>query len=490
MIKYTDFFFFFLKKYYTAEAILYKNLKHMENGISKKLWKNGFTLVELVVVVTILSILATVGFVSYSSYISGVRDTNRISSLTSLSDWLELHSTKFDLPIPDNSVEVYSSGKLIGYQGYAGKNVLQTVEFTKGWKDPQTDQYFTYYVTANKAFFQMLSFLETDQELETAQLLPTMNAMDYSNKSIKLAGRKLGILTDINKTPIQEISTIKENGLLDIKASGETFVLHFKDNWSLTGSWEDLNILTDLSQNGWVANDCLNWILINEELRNKEWYYQLIDENGHKYEWYCDGLWNELITDSPDYVLVADDIIENGDFSWGTDILTESGSVDDNTIIPDDIPYENDGDDDYQDGEQNEEDEEDNGEWENDKGHSLHQEWDDSVYKVEVDQDKVDDLNDKEILRICAWVKNKKSGGYIFNNILEYHDGRKEYNGGVKNVEDRYIKGKKWTYQCVERVINGNPKSFVLNLWYKAQVKGKDIYISGVDVKVFKHKND
>ena len=66
----------------------------------------AFTLVELIVVVTILAILATIGFVSYSGYLTGVRDTNRIASLTAISDGLELYRTTNDLPDPDGAIDI------------------------------------------------------------------------------------------------------------------------------------------------------------------------------------------------------------------------------------------------------------------------------------------------------------------------------------------------------------------------------------------------
>ncbi|MDQ7009185.1 MAG: type II secretion system protein, partial [Candidatus Gracilibacteria bacterium] len=88
----------------------------------------AFTLVELIVVITILAILATVGFVSFSGYLAGTRDVNRVSQLKSMSDALELYRTKKDLPTPDDFVEIRTDATTIAYQGYIGKNVLETIE--------------------------------------------------------------------------------------------------------------------------------------------------------------------------------------------------------------------------------------------------------------------------------------------------------------------------------------------------------------------------
>lgn len=57
----------------------------------------AFTIVELVIVVVILSVLWTIGFVSYTNYLSWVRDTVRLMTLESLSEWLDLYSVNHTL---------------------------------------------------------------------------------------------------------------------------------------------------------------------------------------------------------------------------------------------------------------------------------------------------------------------------------------------------------------------------------------------------------
>ncbi|MDQ7022877.1 MAG: prepilin-type N-terminal cleavage/methylation domain-containing protein [Candidatus Gracilibacteria bacterium] len=112
-------------------------LKKLTSGTSTEYKKQAFTLVELIVVITILAILATVGFVSFSGYLAGTRDVNRVSQLKSMSDALELYTTKKSLPIPDNKVDIKSGTNLIAYQGYIGKNVLETIEYTESGLDPK-----------------------------------------------------------------------------------------------------------------------------------------------------------------------------------------------------------------------------------------------------------------------------------------------------------------------------------------------------------------
>jgi len=164
--------------------------------------QKAFTLVELIVVVTILAILATIWFVSYSSYLTWVRDTNRIAQLTSLSDWLNLYSTTNDLPIPEDDVEVSVNWDLIAYQWYAGANILETINFEKGWVDPRDNSYFSYYLTRDRKYFQLMAFLE--EWLDTTAWLNVVpspgrgglgrgitNAVNFEDRIPTVTGKKL-----------------------------------------------------------------------------------------------------------------------------------------------------------------------------------------------------------------------------------------------------------------------------------------------------------
>lgn len=216
--------------------------------------QKAFTLVELIVVVTILAILATIGFVSYSSYLTGVRDTNRLAQLVSISDWLELYRTKNNLPLPDYNVEVQANGTIIAYQWYAGSNTLETIDFTKWWKDPRDDSYFSYYLTKDRKYFQLMWFLEESENLSTINwiknsLISQTHAVNYIDRIPTVYGKKLWILTDVNNTPIQEVSTITSAGLLDVLTTTDTYKAYFKDNNIFEGTWAELEAKIQLHIN-------------------------------------------------------------------------------------------------------------------------------------------------------------------------------------------------------------------------------------------------
>lgn len=147
------------------------------------------------------------GFVSYSGYLMGARDSNRISQMIKLSDSLQVYGATKTLPLPDDKVSITASGVIIAYQGYAGTDVLETLDYTNGGQDPKDETYFTYYVNAGRSKMQLLAFMEDPQESSAS--ISQGYAVDYSNRYPKAYGSKIGVLHQKStNTPLQEIAGI------------------------------------------------------------------------------------------------------------------------------------------------------------------------------------------------------------------------------------------------------------------------------------------
>ena len=248
--------------------------------------KKAFTLVELIVVITILAILWTIWFVSYSRYLVWTRDTNRVSQLATIYDWLEVYRTKNDLPKPENSVEIQASGSVIWYQWYMWKNNLTMIEYSKWWVDPKDGTYFTYYVTKDNRNFQLMAYLEDESNKQlvknqntkemTQFLIPQVNAwVDYTNRYPTLYWKQLGILTEsVTNTPIQEVSTIITNWYLDVATTTDWYTLNFTDTDTLTSTWYAL--YSAMAVRNWdkAPDTCPDWFISvpwNLEF-HKEWF--------------------------------------------------------------------------------------------------------------------------------------------------------------------------------------------------------------------------
>jgi len=198
----------------------------------------AFTLVELIVVITIVWILSTVWFVSYSWYLTWARDSNRISQLTKLSDSLQVYSTSRSLPLPDDNIQILASGSLVWYQWYVWVDVLETIDYTNGWKDPKDGSYYTYYLTKDRISMQLLAFMEEENTViwyDNLKRLDITHAADYSERFPKVYGRKLWVLTQVDtNTPAQEVSGVTS---LDLVNEAATFVSHVSDEEKFEWAW-------------------------------------------------------------------------------------------------------------------------------------------------------------------------------------------------------------------------------------------------------------
>ena len=270
--------------------------------------KTAFTLVELIVVITILAILATVWFVSFSGYLAWARDTNRIAQLKSMSDALELYRTKKDLPIPDDKVDVQANGTTIAYQWYIWANVLETIEYTEKGLDPKDKNYFTYYLTKDKKEYQLLWFLEETNEdvLASNNIIATTQAIDYSERIPKSQWKKLGVLTDSDNTPIQDVSTITSNWFLDLVTTTEEYNAIFSDTSILTGTWKTLR--------SWVSGWWLVWYWSFDEIVDNSFVDYSENEAVWTISWWVSvsawQVWNAADFDWVDGSFIVD-LIEN-----------------------------------------------------------------------------------------------------------------------------------------------------------------------------------
>ncbi len=253
--------------------------------------KQAFTLIELVVAITILAILATVGFMWYSSYLPNARDTNRISQLEELSKWIQTYVTRHsDLPIPDNQIELRASGTVIAYQWEGWQNLLDTIWYNQDWIDPKDKVPFTYLVSANRKAYQLMAMLETRDDLSTTafSFIGKVSAVDYSKRYPKVFWDHLGILTNTDNLPINDITSIKNDWFLDVINTDDTYVAHISDTNTVTWTWKVLMPIA-LSMINWKNYKSCKALYRWEPLsHNHNDYYYIRPEWYSKFRVYCD----------------------------------------------------------------------------------------------------------------------------------------------------------------------------------------------------------
>lgn len=208
--------------------------------------KKAFTLVELIVIVTILIILWTVWFVSYSWYLSWVRDANRESQLKVLSDSIALYWLNNSIPLPEQNVEITNSWVTVAYQWYLWSNIIDAIWYTEEWIDPKTKGYFTYYVTADRKHYQLLTFLENRKVSNTNT--------NFQAKFPHVVWDKLWIfIGDVDwinsNMPLQDIITPWSSIGLDNVSMSLTSIL--TDTDAITWDYNVLNPLSEVIKTWW-----------------------------------------------------------------------------------------------------------------------------------------------------------------------------------------------------------------------------------------------
>ena len=191
----------------------------------------AFTLVELIVVITILAILSVIAFVSVGNFSSNARDSIRISDIKSLHQWLIISKTRtWEYPLPENAIEIRDISNILSYQWYAWEAATRLSRINKTPLDPKDIVRYVYLVNANQTKLQLMGYLESwdtakmvsyadifkisfnnltnqIQNNLTNQALAATTNIDYRSRFIYTLWDKLWVLTDENKTPIQETTT-------------------------------------------------------------------------------------------------------------------------------------------------------------------------------------------------------------------------------------------------------------------------------------------
>ncbi len=264
----------------------------------QKIQNKAFTIVELIVVVAILSILSTIGIISYRAYIIGVRDANRVTQIIEIRNAIERLATTRDILLPEKSVEVRVNWKVIAYQWYLWQDILNQLSYNKWWwVDPKDNNFFTYYVSSHRKYFQLLTFLENLNDsigkVASNSMLSQVYAFDYTERFPKLVGNTIWVLTQTGtNTPIQEIDSIIWSGYLDIGTTNDEFVAHLWDTKKISWTWTSLSILEAIVAKGSINSvpiSCKKILSLNPSLKNKNGNYEIYTLKAwKKLSVYCD----------------------------------------------------------------------------------------------------------------------------------------------------------------------------------------------------------
>jgi len=86
---------------------------------------------------------------------------------------MRLFTTRWPLPVPDDSINIQSNGDVFAYQWYAGEDVLEAISYSLNTFDPLDEEFYTYLLSSNRKDFQLLWYLEESIEWTYYQNLQT-----------------------------------------------------------------------------------------------------------------------------------------------------------------------------------------------------------------------------------------------------------------------------------------------------------------------------
>ena len=233
-----------------------------------KINSKWFTLVELIVVVLILTILSVIGFISFEKYTVSARDANRIAQLDNIKSWLNKILLEGRLPIATDKIDIKSWTDIIAYHWFAWKSVLEKIGYSEKWIDPKDETYFTYYVSSNRKYFQLLTYLEEDNEkFEVSWLIKKSYAINYTKRIPYVVWKKLWILVWINNEPLSDLVSneldISDVGNLELKAyltNDEYSIWSWKNFYRLAHMAEIWWKWFFVDKNGLINYKSLNWL--------------------------------------------------------------------------------------------------------------------------------------------------------------------------------------------------------------------------------------
>jgi len=68
--------------------------------------------------------------------------------------------------------------------------VLETIDYTNGGKDPKDDEYYSYYISKNRKYFQLMAMMEEAESVISFQN-NNLYAVNYEDRYPRVYGKKL-----------------------------------------------------------------------------------------------------------------------------------------------------------------------------------------------------------------------------------------------------------------------------------------------------------
>ncbi len=257
----------------------------------KKLQRQAFTLVELIVVITILAILGTIAFISFQNYSKNARDWVRVADINNIEKSLGIFITeKWFYPIPDYGTHITYSWALVRTQWTAWDNVTTNLRnLSKKPVDPLTWNEYTYSVANNNVEYQVATILEWWSMVYNLPVTNQANAAmtkkatakvkwTYNEKILKVSTGWLNYIlavpsiinSNIGRADLQDLINNKEL----VFNNYENLPDSYKNLWYTMTWWFDYNPSGIVVYTGSMTELCSSWTVQQQFVKNLQTVYQ------------------------------------------------------------------------------------------------------------------------------------------------------------------------------------------------------------------------
>jgi len=199
--------------------------------------KKWFSLVELIVAMSLVAILATISVISLTGYFEWVRDANRITQVNNIADGVALKLKDGAFLKPEWAIEIQHNSRKVSYQWYFGKTLLDKIDFSMDWTDPKFDTFFTYIISADWKYFQLMTFLEDKDSLEWIWYSWTIIENAEGMVPYIVWSKEIWVFLDDEIIPIHEYKTSPMN---IETTSTEIFNVILQNDKIVSGAWDGL----------------------------------------------------------------------------------------------------------------------------------------------------------------------------------------------------------------------------------------------------------
>lgn len=239
-------------------------------------WKKAFTLVELIIVASILIVLWIIWTVVFSGHLSHTRDGVRTVELKNIYTGLDLISVnKASIPLPNYSVNISDDSWNIAYQWEISENILNQIQIDSKWIDPQTWEYYNYFLSEDRKSIKLLTYLENP---------------DNSNKSFSQYASFPFVSWDDNSffliDPLTEQSIHYDNDDVNLSTINENYYALLSNDNIIYWNNNKLSLLWGIMKY-WLDSNCKELIDNNRSIKWKNGTYSMYDDD-EIFQVYCD----------------------------------------------------------------------------------------------------------------------------------------------------------------------------------------------------------